>query len=391
MLSQAATAPGVTAIRMKRRGRWEELTRAGVADGAALIGAGLHASGVRRGEVVAVLADNSPTWLMADLGAQGVGAACVGVDPSGVAGQVAAALTACRAVAVLVEDEEQLDKVVEVRPRLNHLRLIVVMNRQGFKGGAVEGIVTLDELRRLGAPSIPTFLQLVSAVDLQCTAVLSPRPSAPGEPSFETLTHDAVLELTCAQPAAIRRNPDVEEVLVLGHLGGRLHAAGLLGLLHGHVLNFAEQGGDRATDMRELQPTVVCAAAGTWEQMFADVEVRLSRGGRLARNLVRLRLERCSRAENGDRKRAGRAYQALGVLGWVAIERPLRKQMGLLRLRRAVVTDGRVAADARDFFASLGVTLHEHVEWMTGEARDDSSVAARPTQSESRPRRAEPT
>ncbi len=138
------------ALRVKRLGRWEEFSWADYERRAASVGLGLRELGVGTGDRVAVLADNRPEWLFADLGTQGLGGVTVGVYPTSSEAEVGHVLANSVAKIVMVEDEEQLDKTLLVRDQLPHLEKIVVMDTRGIRSLEDPTTMSLEELEALG-------------------------------------------------------------------------------------------------------------------------------------------------------------------------------------------------------------------------------------------------
>ena len=135
MLLQRAQEMGDRpAMRRHRMGIWEAWSWRDYADQAARVGMALVELGVQPGDRIAIHSRNRPEWLIADLGAQGIGAAPVGIYPTSPAAEVEYLLAHSEAVVLIAEDEEQLDKVLAVRERLTALRQIVVIDRETVLG-----------------------------------------------------------------------------------------------------------------------------------------------------------------------------------------------------------------------------------------------------------------
>src|SRR5207244_9957072 len=132
------------ALREKRLGRWREHSWEDYAAQAAAIGLGLRELGVQPRARVAVLGDNRPEWLFADLGIQGIGAVTVGVYPTSPPAEVHHVLADSGAVVAIAEDEEQVDKLLAVHERLEQLRHIVVIDPRGVSADG-RTVLPLDD------------------------------------------------------------------------------------------------------------------------------------------------------------------------------------------------------------------------------------------------------
>ena len=132
LLHQAEARGRATAMRVKELGRWHETSWAHYAERVAGIGRALMHMGVTSGDRVAILSDNRAEWLMTDLAVQGIGAASVALYVTSPASEVGALLQQASVEVVIVEDEEQFDKVLEVRDQLS-LRTVVVIDPRGIR------------------------------------------------------------------------------------------------------------------------------------------------------------------------------------------------------------------------------------------------------------------
>ena len=138
LLHHAATRPRDVALRVKELGRWREITWEEHAGRVAAVGRSLAHHGLGRGDRVLLVSENRPEWVITDLATQGLGAATVGMFPTTPAEAAADLLGRCGARIAVVEDEEQLDKLLEVR-----------------EGTGLEQIFVIDPrgIRRLEAPA----------------------------------------------------------------------------------------------------------------------------------------------------------------------------------------------------------------------------------------------
>ena len=139
-----------TIFRQKDFGIWKELTWAELGRAARETGLGLVALGYEPGEIVSVLSNTRMEWVFADLGALGAGGVVSGIYPTDAAPQVEYLMSDSGSVCVFVEDDEQLDKVLEVRERLPRLRRIIVFDMKGLDELNDPQVMSLEQLRLLG-------------------------------------------------------------------------------------------------------------------------------------------------------------------------------------------------------------------------------------------------
>ena len=146
LTQQVATYGSETILRKKDRGIWNMVTWSELGDHVQAIGQGLRAAGVTRGDAVAVLSDTRPEFVYADLAILGCGAASVAISTDEDAGRVGSVLRETAASVAIVEGEEQLDKVLGVRPECPALRLIVIVDMKGLRDFQDSACVSLTEL-----------------------------------------------------------------------------------------------------------------------------------------------------------------------------------------------------------------------------------------------------
>jgi long-chain acyl-CoA synthetase len=139
-----------TAFRQKNFGIWQAVSWDELGRIAREIGMGLVSLGYEPGEVVSILANTRKEWVYADLGALGAAGVVNGIYPTDASSQVEYLLSDSASVYAFVEDEEQLDKVLEVRGRLPRLRRTFVLDMEGLHDFSDPGVMSLDALRALG-------------------------------------------------------------------------------------------------------------------------------------------------------------------------------------------------------------------------------------------------
>ena len=362
------TSPHSIALRHKDLGLWREYTWRDYADHVARTGLGLLALAVQPGDRVAVIGENRPEWIFADLGAQGIGAIVVGVYTTSPAEEVCYLLEHSGSSVVIVEDEEQLDKVLAVRERCPALRHVVLMEPRGAAHHLAEGrAITFDALLALGdGRARAEFDGLVDALDPTAVAVLVYTSGTTGRPKGAMLTHTNLFVASLSVSDAMRSSrpigPDDEllSYLPLCHIAERIFT--VLGpLAVGYRVSFGGGADELVNDLREVQPTVFFGVPRVWEKMLASIEIRMADASwfkrknfafwmAVGRRLARKRL---------DRVPLSVVDQVLEGLGWVLLYRPLRERLGMARVRFAGSGAAPVAPQVIESFWSLGVRIRE--------------------------------
>ena len=354
LLENARERPGDVAIREKHRGVWREWTWAEYARRVASVAAGLRALGVGPGDRVAIHAENRPEWVVADLAVQGLGACTVGIYPTSPAAEVEYLLSHSEASVLIAEDEEQLDKALEVRSRLPLLRHVVVIDPRGV----TEDVPAFASLEQEG--SLAAYEESVAALDPDATAVLVYTSGTTGPPKGAMISH---ANLVAAGETAVvlgaRQGDEVLSYLPLCHVAERLISV-IDGVWAGLVVNFGEGGPSFPQDLRDVQPTLFLGVPRVWEKMLATVEIRMADASALKRLLYRT----CVR--HGRRIAPRRMAHCLTVSDRVVlflcellVFRALREKLGMSRVRSALSGAAPIAPQVLEYLWAIGIPVRE--------------------------------
>jgi long-chain acyl-CoA synthetase len=364
LLARAADTPRRVALRHKRLGRWEEVTWGEYAERTARIGVAFVELGVRAGDRVAILADNRPEWLYADLGAQGIGAIAVGVYPTSAAAEVEYLLGHCGAVVLVAENEEQLDKALAVRDRCPDLRHVVVIDPRGVRQLDDPKVMTSDALEQLGGADgdhLRRFTQRAASAAPDDVALIVYTSGTTGPPRGALLSH---ANLPAAADSFRTAWAVGERDEVLSYLPLCLAAEQLVSVVNalaaGYVVNFGEGGDSFALDLAEVQPTLFVGVPRVWEKMLALVTIRMQDSSWLRRHVFDHGVRRGERiAARRRRARFGPLSRVEYAIGWLLVYRSVRDQLGLRRARHALSGAAPIAPQVLDFFWALGVRIRE--------------------------------
>lgn len=369
---RSVTGADAVAMREKNLGLWEEITWADYWEQSVLVGHALLAAGVQVGDRVAVHSENRPEWLFCDVGITAVRAATVGLYTTNPAPEVLHVLRDSGSSLLIAEDQEQLDKALEVIEDLPELRTIVYLDPRGIRGRYDDPrLVSWDDFMAAGrahAQEHPGAVEaLVDAAQPDDLATLVYTSGTTGPPKgamlstgniawvVERLRTDALID-----PAANEKDLAVS-YLPLCHVAERLFTV-WTSAASGVQMNFAESIDTVQVALREIQPTLLFGVPRIWEKLVAGVQIRMSGASRLKRANFALwmRVSRwIGRTLVANRGRHTVATRVAYAVGWVFLYRALRERLGLSKVRYAASGAAPIAPEVLEFFMGLGLPMHE--------------------------------
>ena len=366
LLARAAEHPQATAVQEKRYGVWQPLTWAQYARRVREFAHGLAGLGIGRGYVVAVLGDNRPEWLITELAVQCLGGAVVGVYPTSGGEEILHVLSLAEVRVVVVEDQEQVDKLIRLKDQLPKLATIVYYDPRGLAGYPQPYLERFTDVEAAGAEKAnaqPAWLDdRIAMVRPDDTAIICTTSGTTARPKLAELSHANLIAMAeyLAEIDPVLPGYRYVSFLPLAWIGEQMLAVAC-GLRHGLTLSFPEDAATQRTDLREIAPDVMFSPPRIWESMLSEVQVRIDEAGWLKRHVFGWAYE------VGDRmaahRTAGRAPGVLlrivhGVADAVGL-RPVRDQLGLLRIKRCYTGGAPLSPDVFRFFHALGVNLKQ--------------------------------
>jgi long-chain acyl-CoA synthetase len=264
-------------LREKKLGIWQSWTWSQTGEAVREMALGLMELGLARGDVAAILANTRLEWLLADMATQSAGATANGIYPTDAPSQVQYLCQDSSARVVFVEDDEQLDKVLEVRSQLPLLRWIVVFDPQGLAGFQDPTVLSLDQLRERGRASALNLTERLSQVQPDDLAILVYTSGTTGKPKGAMHSHAGLVYGTRSAATNLPQTAHDERIcfLPLCHIAERIIGA-YSSILTGATLNFVESPDTFAENVREVAPDILFAVPRVWEKFYSGIRIAVS-------------------------------------------------------------------------------------------------------------------
>jgi long-chain acyl-CoA synthetase len=357
---------GKIALREKEYGIWQEVTWEDYARHVRNVCLGLEALGLQRAETLAIVCGNRPAWLYTELGAQALGAIPVGVYVDSLSDHVRYILEHSEARIVVVEDQEQADKVLGVRTHLPRLERIVVDDTRGLEDYREPLLISLEEVERLGREADSRNREHYNALLARGTpddvALLAYTSGTTAAPKAAMISHRNLLAMAAGvtQVDCVFDTDDIVSFLPFSWVGEQLLSVAIA--LHaGATVNFPEEPATLREDIREIGPHVMIAPPRFWEAMCSEYQVKIADAGRLKGGAARVALDIGMRvAERRLRRQpVGPGLRLLAGLAHLLTFRALLDRLGLSQVRFAYTGGAALGPELFRFFRAIGLNLKQ--------------------------------
>lgn len=354
------------ALREKDMGIWQEVSWNQYYDHVKHFCLGLISLDLKKGQNVSILGDNCREWLYADLAIQAAGSVTVGVYSTNPSRQVEYILGHSDSVMVVVKDQEQTDKVLEVRDRLPQLRKIIVIDMKGLRHYSDPDILSFSEVERLGealARQQPAlFEKLITSNQSEDVALMVYTSGTTGPPKGAMLTHRNLLAIgnSFSQVTFIHDRDQVVSYLPLCHVAERLLSV-ILALYGGYTVNFAESIDTVQESLFEISPTIFVGVPRIWEKMYSSIQIKIKDATPFKRQAYTFWISIGRRIS--EQVLAGKNYhlgfRLLCWLGYLFLYRSILDKLGLLKVRLPISGAAPISPEILKFFHALGLHISQ--------------------------------
>ena len=369
LLKHAAERPQAPAMREKEYGIWQTLTWAQLADMALGMAAGLHQAGLQRGEHLVVVGSNRPRLYAAMLAAQALGAIPIPLYQDAVAAECVFPINNAQVRFAVVEDQEQVDKLLEIREQCPQLAHVYYDDPRGMRHYDEPGLASLEELLAAGlahAQQHPDVVRdQIAAARPDDVAAMFFTSGTTGNPKGVVHTHRSLLDRAMVGAEFDKLGPqeDVLAYLPPAWIGQNIFSYAQW-LCCGYVVNCPESFSTVNIDLKEIGPTYYFAPPRVFEGMLTSVMIRMEDAGPFKRKMFHyfMKVARQFGPDRMDGKPLGLSASLLYTLGDWLVYGPLRNNLGFSRVRVAYTAGEAIGPDLFTFYRSIGINLKQLYE-----------------------------
>jgi long-chain acyl-CoA synthetase len=353
-------------MRKKELGFWREYTWKEACGNIKNFSLGLMSLGFQRGDVMAILGDNDPHWFWAQLAAQSAGGVVTGVFSSSGAKEVKYFLEHSDAKIVVAQDQEQVDKILEIKDELPLLMKVIYWDAKGLRSyddsilASFDSIVAMGEIYGRSHPGV--YEESISKGKTRDLALLMYTSGTTGLPKATMVSYAS---LVASNTSFYLMNPLTEKDEWVSFIlpgWSAEQGLGLLGSLNrGTRMNFPESQTTVQENIREIGASVLMYPSRLWEMTAATIQNKISESTLLKRQAFKLFLPVAYRA--ADAKCSGEKlnwmWRVPHLIARFLVFDPLRDKLGLLKIRVAFTSGSALGPDVFRLITAIGVDLRQ--------------------------------
>jgi long-chain acyl-CoA synthetase len=326
---------------------------------------GFFALGLKRGENIGIITDNHPEWLFSEMGAQAMGAITVNLFTSSIAKELTAMLNRIQAAYVVAQDQEQVDKLLEMKEQLSHVRKVVYIDPTGMRTYTNNPwLISFKELLDLGAeieakqPGL--FEEELWKGKPEEVALMIMTSGTTGIPKLAMISHQSFTEIArkWVETAPIGIGDNWISITPTAWIVDQMWGMGVSPLT-GMSMNFPETPETATEDFREIGPIVVITSSRFWEDLASKIRVKMADAGWVKRKLFALGEKIGGAVIDRESKKEPVPSYLRWLHGIAArlVYRSLLDRVGCAQIRAAVTGGHPISPDVIRFFRAKGLNL----------------------------------
>jgi long-chain acyl-CoA synthetase len=354
------------ALREKEYGIWQDVSWAEYYDHVKYFALGLAALGFTDRDAVAIIGDNRPEWVYAELAAQSLKGMPLGIYQDSILTEVAYVINHSEARFVVAEDQEQSDKVLDMKDELPGVEKIIYTDPKGMRGYDDPLLIYFPEVEELGRQFEKDhpgyFEEKVAQVGTEDIALIAYTSGTTGKPKGSLLTHANMLKmaLNLAAVDPKRESDQIISFLPLPWIGEQMISVSTA-LAIGFTVNFPEEPETAMADLYEIGPNVVFSPPRVWEQLARSVIVKHMDASWFKRFIYRLCMPIGYKMADFhfEKQTPTLAWKLMYGISYALLFRALKDRLGFSRIRSATTGGAALGPDVFRFFHACGVNLKQ--------------------------------
>lgn len=355
-----------TALREKDYGIWQSISWEEYLEKVKYFSLGLISMGFEREDKISIIGDNKPEWVIAELAAQAACGYGVGIYQDSILKEVAYVINHSDSKFVLAEDQEQVDKILDMEEELPNVKKIIYYDPKGMSKYKHDKLIYFPDVIELGKEyekKFPgTFEKNVESTKPDDIAWICTTSGTTGFPKLAMLSHRNLISMA-VNLGKVDPKYDKDEFvsfLPLPWVGEQMMAIAS-SLLYGFTVNFPESTESAQADLREIGPHIMFSPPRVWENMCASVQVKVMDASWFKRFMFNLCLPIGYKWSEYKfaKKNPPFYFKILYYLAYLAIFKPLKDRLGFSNIRSAMTGGAALGPDTFKFFHALGISLKQ--------------------------------
>jgi long-chain acyl-CoA synthetase len=354
------------ALREKEFGIWQAVTWREYLEHVRDFALGLTCLGFQPGDTLGIIGDNRPEWIYAELAAMSVGGLPFGIFQDSLLSEVSFIIDHSEASMIVAEDQEQVDKILDLKEKLPRLKKIIYTDPKGLWDYEDEDLIDFNEVERMGRElhqkDATRFEKSVESVKEEDLAIICYTSGTTGNPKGTLLTHKNILSMVSSLNEVDAKYPNDQFLSFIPLPWIVEQTISVFSSLYaGYTVNFPEEPETAMADLYEIAPSLVVAAPRMWEGLSRQVMVKHLDASFLKRLIFDLCLPIGYRWADFkfEKEDPPLGWRILYGLAYAAVFRTLRDRLGFSKVRSAMTGGAALGPDVFRFFHALGVNLKQ--------------------------------
>ena len=354
------------ALREKDLGIWQSFTWQEYLEKVKYFSLGMISLGFEPGDKISVIGDNKPEWIIAELAAQAAGGLGTGIYQDSILKEVAYIINHSETKFVIAEDQEQVDKILDMQEELPNVKKVIYYDPKGMGKYDSDLLAYFPDVMEMGREyekSHPgQFEKNVENTKSEDVAWICTTSGTTGFPKLAMLTHKNLISMATNLGTFDPKYDSDEFVsfLPLPWVGEQMMAVAS-GLLFGLTVNFPESIESAQADLREIGPHIMFSPPRVWENMCSTVQVKVMDASFLKRTVFNLcvPIGRKWSEYKFEKKNPPFYFRILYYLAYLAVFKALKDRLGFSNIRSATTGGAALGPDTFKFFHALGISLKQ--------------------------------